>query len=150
MAPGFTIRPMAAEDVPALAEIERACFSTPWSEASLAAELQKPGAVFLVAELDGETAGYAGMNWVLDEGYMDNVAVLPAFRRQGVARALMEALAARARELGLSFLTLEVRLSNTEAAALYRGLGFREAGRRRNFYARPTEDALILTKEMTD
>ncbi len=89
---GLKIVPMAERHLDALAELERVCFSSPWTRAGLAAELDNPGAVFAVAELDGETAGYAGMNCVLDECYVDNVAVFPQYRRRGVARALMDRL----------------------------------------------------------
>ena len=143
--PGITLAPMTREDLPRLADLEKICFSTPWSQESLAAELQKENALFLAAHAEGQAVAYAGMNWVLDEGYVDNVAVHPSFRRQGLGRALMSALIQQARALDLAFLSLEVRPSNAGAIALYTSLGFREAGRRRNFYTQPAEDALILT-----
>lgn len=139
------IVPMAERHLDDLAELERICFSQPWTRAGLAAELGNPAAVFAVAERNGETAGYAGMHRVVDECYVDNVAVLPRHRRKGTARMLMEFLINSARENGAKFITLEVRPSNTGALALYKNLGFREAGRRRNFYRLPAEDALILT-----
>lgn len=128
-----------------LAELERVCFSEPWTRSGLAAELENPAAVFAVAELDGKTAGYAGMNCVLDECYIDNVAVFPEYRRMGIAQAIMRYLIDFAKENRASFVTLEVRASNSGAIALYRKLGFREAGRRPGFYRQPVEDALILT-----
>lgn len=140
------IVPMEVRHLDALAELERVCFSAPWTRAGLAAELQNPGAVFAVAELGDEVAGYAGMNCVLDECYVDNVAVFPQHRRKGIARTLMECLTAAARTRDASFISLEARVSNTGAVALYEGLGFREAGRRPGFYSNPREDALILTK----
>ena len=140
------IVPMEECHLDALTQLERVCFSSPWTREGLAAELQNPGAVFFVAELDGSPAGYAGMNCVLDECYVDNVAVFPQYRRMGVARALMERLTDTAETRGASFVTLEARVSNAGAVALYRGLGFREAGRRPGFYSSPKEDALILTK----
>ena len=140
------IVPMEARHLDALAELERVCFSSPWTRAGLAAELQNPGAVFAVAELGGEVAGYAGMNCVVDECYVDNVAVFPKHRRKGIARAMMERLTAAALARDASFVSLEARVSNTGAVALYEGLGFREAGRRPGFYSNPKEDALILTK----
>ncbi len=142
---GLTVVPMAERHLDALAELERTCFSEPWTRAGLAAELESPAAVFAVAELCGQTAGYAGMHRVLDECYVDNVAVFPRFRRRGCARALMGYLIAGARAAGARFVSLEARPSNAGALALYRSLGFRQAGRRKNFYARPAEDALILT-----
>lgn len=137
--------PMEERHLDALAALERECFSEPWTRAGLAAELDNPIAVFRVAELDGKPAGYAGMHCVLDECYVANVAVFPQYRRRGVARALMEHLAGFAEQYGESFLTLEVRPSNAAAVALYTGLGFQQAGRRKDFYRLPKEDALILT-----
>lgn len=139
------IVPMEERHLDALAALEEECFSEPWTRAGLEAELDNPIAVFRVAELDGAPAGYAGMHCVLDECYVANVAVFPQYRRRGVARALMAELVRFAREYGGSFVTLEVRPSNTAARALYAGLGFREAGRRKDFYRLPPEDALLLT-----
>lgn len=144
----LTIVPMGERHLGALAELERVCFSAPWTRDGLAAELQNPCAVFFVAEFGGGVAGYAGMNCVLDECYVDNVAVFPQYRRRGVARALMGSLTDVAERRGASFVTLEVRASNAGAIALYAGTGFREAGRRPGFYSGPNEDALILTKTL--
>lgn len=136
---------MARRHLKELCELEQICFTEPWTEAGLAAELDEKTAVFLVAERGGETAGYAGMHCVCGECYVDNIAVFPNFRRGGVGRALTEALIARARVKNAEFFSLEVRPSNTEAVALYQSLGLREAGRRKNFYRSPPEDALIFT-----
>lgn len=142
----LNIVPMEERHLDALAELERVCFSAPWTRSGLAAELQNPGAVFAVAEFSGNVAGYAGMNCVLDECYVDNVAVFPQYRRRGIARALMGSLIDAAQKRGGVFITLEARVSNVGAVALYQSLGFREAGRRPGFYSNPKEDALILTK----
>lgn len=142
---GLTVVPMEERHLDALAELERVCFSEPWTRAGLAVEFESPTAVFAVAEISGETAGYAGMHRILDECYVDNVAVFPRFRRRGAARALMKFLTARAGEKDARFLTLEVRASNAAAIALYESLGFREAGRRGDFYRAPKEDALLMT-----
>ena len=101
--------------------------------------------IFLVAERDGAAVGYVGCQTVLDEGYITNVAVSPDCRRQGVARALLDELKARAVQAGLSFVTLEVRASNAPAIALYEGAGFVRVGVRKNFYTAPTEDAVLMT-----
>ncbi len=142
---GLRIVPMQEHHLDALAKLEKACFSTPWTRAGLAEELENPAAVFAVAEQNGVTAGYAGMTCVLDECYVDNVAVFPQYRRRGIARALMEHLIQAAKARNSSFLTLEVRASNTGAIQLYKALGFRQEGLRRSFYRLPPEDALILT-----
>ena len=139
----MTVVSMAECHVAALAEIERACFHTPWSEAMLREELDK--GIFLVAERDGQAIGYVGCQTVLDEGYITNVAVSPDCRRQGVGSALIEELAQRARAQGLSFVTLEARASNAPAIALYEGAGFVHVGVRKNFYTAPSEDAVLMT-----
>lgn len=140
------IRPMSDRDVEAAARLERACFSSPWSEQSLREELRNPLAALFVAQMGEELAGYAGMLSVAGEGYVGNVAVFPEFRRQGVASALMKSLISNAGAGSLDFLSLEVRASNSAAIALYRRFGFEIAGHRRDFYIMPREDALIMTK----
>lgn len=134
---------MAERHLAALAAIEKACFHAPWSETMLREELGK--GIFLAAERDGAAVGYVGCQTVLDEGYITNVAVSPDCRRQGVARALLDELKARAVQAGLSFVTLEVRASNAPAIALYEGAGFVRVGVRKNFYTAPAEDAVLMT-----
>ena len=145
---GMTIAPMEERHLDDLARLERLCFSRPWSRQALKEELTNPAACFLVGEEAGEMLGYAGMHCAAGECYVDNVAVFPEARRQGVGRKLMEALLQAAAARGGEFLSLEVRPSNLEALALYRGLGFREVGRRRRFYDDPVEDGLLLTKDL--
>lgn len=142
----MTISPMTNKTVAAVAALERLCFANPWSLDALESELLNPLATYLVAEEDGQLAGYAGMHCVVDEGYVTNVAVAPAFRRRGVARELMLALEVLCRRRRMVFLSLEVRVSNTGAIALYRGLGYGQAGLRPGYYSHPTEDALLMTK----
>lgn len=139
----MTVVPMEERHLAALAEIEKACFHAPWSTDMLREELGK--GIFLVAEQDGAAVGYVGCQTVLDEGYITNVAVSPACRRQGIGRALVRALVSHARSQGLTFVTLEARASNAPAIALYEGAGFRRVGVRRNFYTAPTEDAVLMT-----
>lgn len=133
-----------------LARLEALCFSAPRSAQSLHAELFNDNAVFFTALCGGEVAGYAGMHCILDECYIDNVAVFPAYRRQGIAGALLDALEEAARARRTAFLTLEVRASNAPAICLYRGKGYRQAGLRPNYYRKPQEDALLLTKYLYD
>jgi ribosomal-protein-alanine N-acetyltransferase len=144
------IVPMDAAHIPALAALEKLCFSQPWSAGGLKAELDKPGSLFLVAEDGGELLGYAGLNAVLDEGYICNVAVRPDSRRRGVASALLTELLKRCGEQGLSFVSLEVRRSNEAAVSLYAGFGFVSVGVRPGFYEIPREDALIMTKTLKE
>ncbi|MBR1497462.1 MAG: ribosomal protein S18-alanine N-acetyltransferase [Oscillospiraceae bacterium] len=142
------IRDAREGDLPRLAEIERECFSVPWTVDMLRSQFSPGQHVFLVAEKDGEAAGYIGLAYVLDEGYISNVAVAPAFRRRGVGDALLDGMEARGRALALAFLTLEVRESNAPARALYAKHGYRDVGRRKNYYEKPREDAILMTKEL--
>lgn len=139
----ITIVPMSEAHLPTLAALEACCFSDPWSEAALREELDNPLAHFIVALCDGEIAGYLGCHHIVDEAFIANIAVFPAFRRRGVGRALVEA--AKSDAAALYRLTLEVRASNEGAIALYRSLGFVEDGVRPHFYAHPTEDAVLYS-----
>lgn len=144
----FAIMPMTYDHIAEVAELERLCFPDPWSERLLAEQLDSENAAALVAMgEDGGLLGYASVSVVLDEGYIANVAVQPGCRRQGIARALLRAFRRFAEESRLSFLTLEVRASNAPAIALYAGEGYREVGRRKNYYRHPMEDAIIMTLE---
>ena len=141
------IAPMTADHLEEVAELERICFSAPWSRAMLAEELENDCSAFLVAlDETGAVAGYAGVQVVLDEGYITNVAVRPEYRKQGVASKLLQVFLDFAEAHRLAFLTLEVRASNTAAIVLYGRKGFRSAGRRKNYYEHPTEDAVIMTR----
>ncbi|MCD8356875.1 MAG: ribosomal protein S18-alanine N-acetyltransferase [Clostridia bacterium] len=138
------IVPFAEAHVKAIAEIEQVCFPDPWTEQGLREELDNGCARFLTAvDQDGTIAGYIGCHTVLDEGYIANVAVSPAYRRQGIGRRLVQTLLEQSQDL--SFVTLEVRVSNEPAIALYQGCGFQPVGIRKKFYSHPTEDALLMT-----
>ena len=142
------IVPMTADHLDEVAELERICFSTPWSRNMLAEELDNALSAFLVALDDSDqVVGYAGLQVVLDEGYITNVAVRPECRRQGIASKLLQVFLDFAEANQLAFLTLEVRASNYDAIALYGTRGFRSVGRRKNYYEHPREDAIIMTKE---
>ena len=142
------IKNMTATHVMQIAEIEKLCFSDPWSEKSVASELENRLSLWLVA-LDGDrVAGYVGSQSVLDEADMMNVAVHPDYRRQGIGRDLVLALSDALRKKDIKGLMLEVRQSNTPAIALYEQLGFQQVGVRPNYYRNPKENALILRKEL--
>ena len=144
------IVPMNADHLDELVELERICFSTPWSRNMLAEELDNACSAFLVAvDANDKVVGYAGLQVVLDEGYIANVAVFPECRRQGIAGKLLQVFMDFAEANRLAFLTLEVRASNQAAIALYESRGFLEVGRRKNYYEHPKEDAIIMTKEYT-
>ena len=138
---------MTVAQVTAVADLEKVCFSDPWSEKSVASELDNPLALWLVA-LDGDTvAGYIGSQTVMDETDMMNVAVAPSHRRMGIGEQLVMTLVGKLQKRGSHCLTLEVRDSNEPARSLYEKLGFEQVGRRPNYYRNPREDALILRKE---
>ena len=157
----FRIVPMAPHHGASMAELEKVCFSLPWSYQSCMEELRNPRGVYLAAEELRDSAacappdapipprgtliGYAGMQTVLDEGHITNIAVEPSFRRKGLGRALLTELIAQARLKNLQFLTLEARAGNEPAIALYRDMGFRPDGLRRNYYESPPEDALLMS-----
>lgn len=144
------IVPMTADHLDAVAALERICFSDPWSRNLLADELDNDLSAFLVAlDEEGQVAGYAGLQVVLDEGTVTNIAVRPDCRRRGVASQLLQVFLNFARGNRLAFLTLEVRASNYDAIALYGSRGFRSAGRRKNYYEHPREDAVIMTLDLT-
>lgn len=143
------IVPMNGDHLDEVAELERVCFPDPWSRNMLKEELENDLAAFLVAlDEQGAVAGYAGLQVVLDEGYILNVAVRPDCRRQGVAGRLLQVFLDFARGNKLAFLTLEVRASNYAAIALYGSRGFRGVGRRKNYYEHPREDAVIMTLDL--
>ena len=144
------IRLMRQDDVPQIANLEKLCFSDPWSENSIGSELDNRLSCWLVAEEQGRVAGYVGSQSVLDMADMMNIAVDPGFRRQGIAEQLILALIEKLKEKGIIALLLEVRVSNAPAIALYEKLGFEQVGRRPRYYHNPREDALILRKELTE
>ena len=145
------IVPMNADHLDEVAELERICFSMSWSRNMLAEELDNMLSAFLVALDDNDrVVGYAGVQVILDEGYITNIAVRPECRRQGIAAKLLQVFLDFAKTNQLSFLTLEVRASNYDAIALYGSRGFRSMGRRKNYYEHPREDALIMTREFTN
>ncbi len=142
------IREMKPEDVPAIAELEKQCFSAPWSENMIISSLESRLSCWLVAEIEGTIAGYVGSEAVLDSADMMNIAVAPEFRRQGVGVALVNGLISRLQSKSVAFLMLEVRVSNKPAIVMYEKLGFLQVGLRPRYYCNPREDALIMRKEL--
>ena len=135
--------------IPQIEEIEKLCFSVPWTRDQLCSQLHDAQHE-CIAALDGEdnVLGYVGMMCVLDEGYISNVAVHPKVRRHGLADKLIDELLSRARGRSLAFVTLEVRAGNEPAIALYRKRGFLPVGRRKNYYSLPREDAILMTNTL--
>ena len=142
------IREMKLTDVPAIAELEKICFSDPWSENSIASELDNPLSYWLVADDNGIIAGYVGSQSVLDAADMMNLAVSPDYSKQGIGQALVRGLVNHLQQNNVIALLLEVRVSNHPAISLYEKLGFVQVGRRPKYYHNPREDALILRKEL--
>lgn len=138
------VRPAVPNDLDSVALIERGAFSDPWSRSSFASLVAQPGVCFLVAGEPGEVLGYAVAYHAADEAELANLSVAPQARRQGVGRMLLDAVIATVAPLGVSQLWLEVRASNDPARALYRSYGFSEAGVRKRYYDRPTEDAIVM------
>ena len=138
----MTIRPATPEDVPAIAALEKICFrADPWPAEIIARHYER----FTVA-MDGDTlAGYGALSSILDEGNLDNIAVAPAYRRQGLGETLLREIIRRARERQCAVLYLEVRAGNAPAIALYEKHGFEAVGRRKNYYEKPREDAILMT-----
>ena len=141
---------MREDHLEQIAALEQQCFSDPWSLRSITSELSNPLSLWIVAEENGTVAGYVGSQSVLGEADMMNLAVAPAFRRQGVGRKLVQTLVEQLNKNGSHILILEVRASNEPAISLYNELGFVQVGRRPNYYMHPKEDALILRKEWSD
>ena len=138
---------MTADHVPQIAELEKICFNDPWSEKSIASELDNRLSLWLVA-MDGDrVTGYVGSQSVLGETDMMNIAVHPDFRRRGIAEELVMKLVEELKVRGNHSLMLEVRASNEPARNLYEKLGFQQVGLRKNYYRNPKEDACILRKE---
>ncbi len=140
------IREMTQDDISAVAKIEKECFSSPWSETALL-ESFGGGFRFWVAEACGAILGYCGCETVLDEAYVTNIAVSKPYRSYGIGTRLTKAMADFCEDNGYSFITLEVRESNSRAISVYERLGFSKKGKRKNFYSNPKEDAVLMTKE---
>ena len=138
------LRAATGDDVDAIAEIERACFSDPWSAASFAGLLSGPRVRMTVAEDGGEVVGYSVLLLVPPDSDLANFAVAPRAQRQGTGRLLLGGVLAAARAEHVRHIYLEVRESNAPAIALYEHAGFRQCGVRRRYYREPVEDAKVM------
>ena len=140
------IENMKPHHLDVVVNIENICFASPWSRADLEQQLNLDTSHFAVATLDGNVVGYMGLQIFSGEGYVTNVAVLPEYRRQGIAKMLIE----KQLQNEMSFITLEVRESNLPAIKLYESCGFENVGIRPKFYSNPTENAIIMTRYFTE
>ena len=142
------IREAKLDDVHSIAELDKLCFSMPWSEVSFLKEISENNiALYLVAEIAGQIEGYAGMWLIIDEGHITNVAVHPNFRRRHIGEAIVSVLLAEAQAEGITRQTLEVRVSNFAAQRLYEKFGFQACGIRKGYYEDNHEDAIIMWRE---
>ena len=143
----YRIVDVSSEHIASIEELEKLCFSSPWTQEQLKKQMKDHMHEFIAAVSDDVgVLGYVSMMYVLDEGYIANVAVSPEHRRKGIADQIINNLCLICDELELSFVTLEVRATNTAAISLYTKHGFEQVGRRKNYYDLPKEDAILMTK----
>lgn len=142
----IVIREMTLPDIEQVYQIECSCFSQPWSVESLIGELTTNSdiAYYVVAEADGRIVGYAGCWIMFEAAHMTNIAVVPEYRRRGIARGIILSMMREAEKRGATGMTLEVREFNFKAQSLYTSLDFQRAGVRRKYYSDTGENALIL------
>ena len=140
-----SISKMTEDDIPKIADLEKECFGEPWSETSLKEELTNDSARFYVLRDNENLLGYIGANNICNEVYITNVAVNEFYRGNGYGKMLVNHLIKQCELENAFFVTLEVRKSNENAIKLYEKCGFKLIGERKNFYSKPTEDALIYT-----
>ncbi len=144
----FVIKKVEKKDIHGVAELEKLCFCCPWSEEALELLLGESAVGFCAVDELGTVLAYGGMMCVLDEGEITNIATHPSARRMGLGRAVVSALLEYGKAHGLVSFSLEVRESNSAAISLYESLGFERVGIRKNFYTKPTENAVIMIKNM--
>ena len=144
------IKKLEKNEINGVAELEKLCFCCPWSESALELLLGDSAVGFCAVDNTGKVLAYGGMMCVLDEGEITNIATHPDARRKGLGKAVVMSLLEYGREHGLVSFSLEVRESNSAAIALYEGLGFESVGIRKNFYTKPTENAVIMIKNIGD
>jgi ribosomal-protein-alanine N-acetyltransferase len=145
----ITIRQAKLYDVPAMSRIEQDSFSAPWSAEEITKDVTAGGDVYVaVAECDGEKAGYGEIRMIAGEAQVYNIAIAPEFRRRGIGEALLRHMIDKAEQDSCTLVTLEVRSSNQAAMALYEKLGFREVGRRKGYYSKGREDAVLMDLDL--
>lgn len=143
----YFIRYMTKEDVKKVAHLDKSIFSHAWSEEAYFDELKNEMAVTLVADLSGEIVGYINVRKVYDEVYINNIAVHEKYRKNHIGTELLIELEEKVKGT-VAFITLEVREGNIAAQKLYNDCGYKKAGMRKNFYEKPAENAVLMTKEI--
>ena len=141
------VRLMVEQDIDAVARLEKECFSSPWSKASLRESLSQPYVVFVVATVEEKVVGYGGIYIVNDDGEITNIAVTGSMRGRGVGKMLLEKINEECEKRQVKAIVLEVRESNEVAIRLYEKMGYSRIGIRKNFYDKPRENALIMWKK---
>ncbi|MEN6349807.1 MAG: ribosomal protein S18-alanine N-acetyltransferase [Syntrophomonas sp.] len=142
----FMIRMMTVSDIEQVMIIENDSFSLPWSRDSYMNEFNNKFASYVICDVRGQVAGYAGIWVVFEEAHVTNVAVSRNYRQAGIGEALMEELERIARNKKATRILLEVRPSNNPALAMYRKMGFLATGLRKKYYSDNDEDAIVMTK----
>ena len=144
-----TIREMSPDDVHVIAEIEKASYTMPWSETSFLGEVYSRHSITRVAELNGKIVAYILVKQVADEGVLMNLTVHPDYRRLGIAYMIFRNTIEDLRSNGCRFLFLEVRISNIAGKKLYEKLNFKVVGTRKDYYLRPTENAIVMMLDLS-
>ncbi len=145
MSDDFLIVDMQEKHIKQVAELEKLCFSEPWSEQSLFETIENNNNYFFVAEKDNIVLGYIGIYNICGEGNITDFAVFPQYRRKGIGSAIIKFAIDKCKSINMDFLTLEVRESNSNAISLYEKMGFIKIGIRKSFYSKPTENAILMT-----
>ncbi len=144
------IRKMKIDDLEKVLEIEKKSFPNPWSKNAFLYEIESDVSYPWIIELDDRIVGYS-IHWlILDEAHLSNIAIDPIFRRRGIGKFLLEKVIESVKKMGAKFLTLEVRVSNTNAITLYTKMNFKVVGIRKNYYTNPVEDAFIMMKNLNE
>ena len=144
----MTIRKASVSDIPQISDIENRLFGDPWTAEQFETVTASQNELLLCAETEGQIAGYICMTLVLDQAYIENVAVDVPFRRQGIARKMLDTVCDIARGKNCPNIVLDVRINNTGARTLYSEYGFKDAAIRRNMYEHPAEDGITMIKEL--
>ncbi len=146
----ITVREMSPDDVQAIAVIEKASYTMPWSETSFLSDIYSRHSITRVAELQGKIIAYICIKQVSDEAHLMNLTVDSAYRRQGIATMLFNNVKDDLLANGCRFLYLEVRVSNIAAKEMYEKLNFKIVGTRKDYYLNPQENALIMMLDMSE
>lgn len=147
----IVIEKMTVDDIDNVVEVEKDCFSTPWSRESFLREVTNNElALYLVAKIENRAVGYIGVWEILNEGHITNVAVHSSYRNLGIGNMLVSKLLSLCKKSGIDAFTLEVRESNVTAKNLYKKHGFEECGMRKNYYQDNNENAIIMWRKEKD